>query len=408
MFDNVQLFAQALGIQQPWKLDEVKFEPKEGQLDIYISHVTGSLLPCPSCQQESGIHDTKERTWRHLNFFQHRTYIHCNVPRVMCGDCGHIRQVEVPWARPGSGFTLLFEALVMELATHMPVKPIGELVGEHDTRIWRIIHYYVDEARAKEDYSSVEQVGIDETSSKRGHNYISVFVDLEQSKVLYATEGKDASTVTRFTQDLINHNGSPDNIKDVSCDMSPAYIKGVTNCLPEANITFDKFHVMKLLNEAVDQVRRIEQKENSNLKSTRYIWLKNPSNLHETQRKKLSSLVNMNLKTARAYNMKLSFQEFWDIKSKEIAEQYLKRWYFWATHSKLEPMISFAYTIKDHWEGVINYISTHINNGVLEAINGLIQSAKRKARGYRNINNLITIVYLSCGKLSFDLPFAFG
>lgn len=116
----------------------------------------------------------------------------------------------------------------------------------------------------------------------------------------------------------------------------------------------------------------------------------------------------MNLKTARAYNMKLSFQEFWDIKSKEIAEQYLKRWYFWATHSKLEPMISFAYTIKDHWEGVINYISTHINNGVLEAINGLIQSAKRKARGYRNINNLITIVYLSCGKLSFDLPFAFG
>ena len=408
MYNNVKLFAQALGIQKPWKLDEVRFDPNEGQLDLYISHIKRSSLPCPDCHQECSIHDTKERTWRHLNFFQHRAYIHCKVPRVLCGKCGSIKQAEVPWARPGSGFTMLFEAFLMELAAYMPVKPISELVGEHDTRIWRVLHHYVEEARSQEDYSYVDQVGIDETSSKRGHNYVSVFVDLEKSKVIYATEGKDAPTVKRFTEDFAEHNGRPEKIKDITCDMSPAYIKGVTEQMPGAQITFDKFHVMKVVNDAVDQVRRMEQKENSILKSSRYLWLKNPDNLTDQQKEALKSLTRMNLKTSRAYNIKLSFQEFWEIKSQEIAEQYLKRWYFWATHSRLEPIKSSAYTIKGHWDGIIHYISTQINNGVLEAINGLIQSAKRKARGYRNTKNLITIIYLSCGKLKFDLPMAFG
>ena len=231
---------------------------------------------------------------------------------------------------------------------------------------------------------------------------------MEQSKVLFATEGKGASTVESFTQDLAWHNGNPQNIKDVTCDMSPAFIKGIGANLSNARITFDKFHVMKLVNEAVDQVRRLEQKDNNNLKSTRYIWLKNPKDLTEEQKKKMQTLSDMNLKTAKAYSIKLCFQGFWDIQSKDIAEQYLKRWYFWATHSKLDPIRSVAYTIKDHWEGILNYISTRINNGVLEAINGLIQSAKRKARGYRSIENLITIIYLTCGKLTFDIPVTWG
>lgn len=389
-------------------MDEVKFDLNEGQLDIYISH-EDSLFPCPDCQTELSIFDhTRGRVWRYLNFFQHKAYIHSDIPRVMCGKCGSIKQIEVPWARPHSGFTILFEAFIMELAAHMAVKPISKLVGEHGTRIWRIIHHYVDEARAKEDFSYVEQIGIDETSSKRGHNYVSVFVDLEQSKVLFAAEGKDAATVEKFAKDLTKHGSNPDNIKEVTCDMSPAYIKGVADNLPMACITFDKFHVMKLVNDAVDQVRRMEQKDNNILKSTRYLWLKNPNNLTESQRKSLLPLSDMNLKTARAYNIKLSFQEFWDIKSKDVAEQYLKRWYYWATHSRLEPMISVARSVKAHWEGILNYISTQINNGVLEAINGLIQSVKRKARGCRNTEKLITIIYLSCGKLMFDIPVAFG
>lgn len=407
MYDNIKLFTQALGLEDPWKLNEVKFDPEQEQLDIYISYNARRQCPCPSCQAESSVFDTKERTWRHLNFFQFKAYIHCEVPRIGCPSCG-IKQVDVPWSRPYSGFTMLFEAFIIELAAHMPVAAIARLVGENDTRLWRLIRHYVDKAREQEDYSDVIAVGVDETSSKRGHNYVTVFVDLDQSKVIYATEGKDAGTITSFAEDLSLHNGDPDNITDVTCDMSPAYIKGVKNNLPNATITFDKFHIMKQINEAVDKVRRAEQKENDLLKSTRYIWLKNPENLTARQRESLKPLSKMNLKTVRAYNIKLSFQEFWKIEDKDEAIAYLKRWYFWATHARLEPIKSVAYMIKAHWDGIVYYISSRLNNGILEAINSLIQAAKRKARGYRNIDNLITIIYLTCGKLSFDIQPTFA
>ena len=313
----------------------------------------------------------------------------------------------MPWSRPGSGFTLLFEAFMIELSKVMPVNSIAKMVGEHDTRIWRVINYYVEDARKSLDFIRVVRVGIDETSSKRGHNYVSVFLDLDQSRVVYVTEGKDAKTVASFKDDLKKHNGKPEQIEDICCDMSPAFIKGVEENFPQAAITFDKFHVMKIVNEAVDQVRRQEQLENKYLKKTRYIWLKNPGNLTAKQSDKLESLSKMNLKTARAYSIKLSLQEFWSIADPETAEAYLKRWYFWATHSRLEPIKEVAYTIKRHWAGIIEYITSRVNNGILEAINSLIQATKSKARGYRNVNNLITIIYLTCGKLEFNLPRAF-
>ncbi|UNC92824.1 ISL3 family transposase [Candidatus Contubernalis alkalaceticus] len=236
---------------------------------------------------------------------------------------------------------------------------------------------------------------------------MSVFVDLDESSVLYATEGKDAKTVESFKDDLQKHNGEPENVKDICCDMSPAFIKGAEENFPHAAITFDKFHVMKILNEAVDQVRRQEQLENKYLKSTRYIWLKNPENLTTKQNNKLKSLSKMNFKTARAYSIKLSLQEFWAIEDLDTAAAYLKKWYFWATHSRLEPIKEVAYTIKRHWDGIIQYITSRVNNGILEGINSLIQATKRKARGYRNTKNLITIIYLTCSKLKMDLPKAF-
>ena len=194
MYDNIKLFTQALGLEDPWKLDEVKFDPEQGQLDINISYNARRQFPCPSCQSESSVFDTMERTWRHLNFFQFKAYIHCRVPRIGCPSCG-IKQVDVPWSRPHSGFTMLFEAFVIELAAHMPVAAIARLVGENDTRLWRVIRHYVDRSREQEDYSEVVAVGVDETSSKRGHNYVTVFVDLDVSKAIYATEGKDSGTI---------------------------------------------------------------------------------------------------------------------------------------------------------------------------------------------------------------------
>jgi transposase len=293
----------------------------------------------------------------------------------------------------------------MMLAKGMPVKSIANLVKEHDTRLWRVLDHYVHESRDRSDFSAVTAVGVDETSSKRGHNYVSVFVDMKSSQILFATEGKDASTLERFKTDLEAHHGDPACIHEVCCDMSPAFTSGVEKHFPEAHLTFDKFHVLKIINEAVDEVRREEQQSHPELKRTRYLWLKNPGNLKEHQVATLAALQvkNMNLKTARAYHIRLNFQEFWNQPLQE-AEIFLTKWYYWATHSRLEPIKKAAYTIKRHWDGILRWFTSKINNGILEGINSLIQATKAKDRGYRTTRNLITMIYLIGGKLEFRLP----
>jgi transposase len=395
----------ALGLTPPWQVSSSEFDPQRKRLDIMIDFPRGSSFTCPECQKAGmKAHDTEIKHWRHLNFFQHEAYLTARVPRIKCSDCG-IRLVDVPWARSGSGFTLLFEAMIMTLVKSMPVKTIAEFVNEHDTRLWRVLHHYVDKGRAEADHASVRKVGMDETSSKRGHNYVSLFVDIDGPKILFATEGKDASTVKRFKQDLTDHNGIPEAIEEVCSDMSPAFISGVEKCFPNAHLTFDKFHIMKIINEAVDEVRRQEQKDRPELFRTRYIWLKNFKNLKPSQAETLEELTvkKLNLKTSRAYHIKLNFQELFN-QPAENAEAYLKKWYFWATHSRLEPIKKAAYTIKRHWDGVLQWFKSQINNGILEGINSLIQAAKARARGYRTNKNLIAMIYLIGGKLNFGLP----
>jgi transposase len=315
-----------------------------------------------------------------------------------------VRKVSVPWARDGSGFTLLFEALVMAMIPAMPVKAAERLVGEHDTRLWRVIHHYVEEARARVDTADVTRVAVDETAARRGHDYISLFVDIDQARVIHVTEGRDAATVAAFADDLVEHGGNPAQIADVCIDMSPAFIKGVAEHLPNAEVTFDKFHIVKIINEAVDQVRRAERKTHVELKGTRYLWLRNPATLSDRQRATLNSLPTRTLKTARAYQIRLAFQDMYAETSQQTAAAYLKRWYFWATHSRLPPMIDAAHTVKRHWDGILRWFDSTIANGVIEGINSLVQAAKAKARGYRSTRNLKAMVYLIAGKLDLRLP----
>jgi transposase len=337
-----------------------------------------------------------------LNFFQHQTYLHARTPRVECSRCG-VHRVNVPWARPNSGFTLLFEAFVIQLVKAMPVLSAARLVGEHDTLVWRILHHYVDSARAQADHSSVTQVGIDETAARRGHDYVSLFVDLQQRKVLFVAPGKDASTVSDFAQDLQAHKGDPLAITEVSADLSKAYIKGVADSLPNASQTFDKFHVVSLVNDAVDEVRRLESKLQPELSGTRYLWLKNPANLTASQELQLQTfdLTRCHLKTTRAYQIRLVFQDLY-AQPPEEAELYLKRWYFWATHSRIQPIIDVARTIRAHQDGILRWFDSHINNGILEGINSLVQAAKAKARGYPSDRNFATVIYLIAGKLDLS------
>ena len=401
---DIDLFQLALNLTPPWEVVSSNFDPEQKRLEIGIDFPRGSAFDCPECGKSGcKAYDTVEKKWRHLSFFQHEAYLHARVPRVECPNCG-IKLVRVPWARPDSVFTLLFEALIMSLVKQMPVKAIAMLIGEQDTRLWRVLDHYVYRAREDVDLSGVRRIGIDETSSKRGHHYISVFVDLEETRVIYATEGKDSETIEDFVADFKCHGGNPDAIEEVCCDMSPAFIKGVEESLPNAHLTFDKFHVTKIINNAVDEVRRQEQIHRPDLKKTRFIWLKNRENLKKKQLRRLEEkdVRSLNLKTARAYHIRLTFQDLWN-QSPENAKPFLKKWYFWATHSRLEPIIQAAKTVKRHWNGILRWFVSKINNGILEGLNSLIQSAKSRARGYRSIRNMVTIVYLLGGKLKLGL-----
>jgi transposase len=401
---DTDLFEMALGLLPPWLVERCEFDPEEERFDIYVDFTRGAEFQCPECgRPRCKAHDTVTKRFRHLNFFQYHAYLHVRTPRVKCSKCG-VRQIPVPWAREGCGFTILFEAFIMTMAKGMPVNAVARQVGEHDTRIWRILNYYVEKTREKQDYSQVSKIGVDETSSKRGHNYITVFVDMEKSKVLFATPGKDSATIKAFKEDLEAHGGDAAQIEEACCDMSPAFISGLEDTFENSSITFDKFHIVKVINEAVDEVRRQEQKTHPELKKTRFVWLKNPQNLTAKQREVIEALnvPKLNLKTAKAYQLKLNFQELYN-QPKEQAEEFLKRWYFWATHCRLQPMVEAARTIKRHWDGVLRWFDSGITNGVLEGINSLIQAAKAKARGFRSVRNLITVVYLIAGKLDMSV-----
>jgi transposase len=249
----------------------------------------------------------------------------------------------------------------------------------------------------------VTQVGVDETASRRGQRYVALFVDLEQRKVLFATPGKDASTVAAFASDLKAHGGDPEAVTDVSADMSKAFFNGITTNLPNAEVTFDKFHVVSLVNNAVEKVRRIEQKACPELVGSRYVWLKNPENLTDNQWEKFDALdiVNSHLKTARAYQIRLVFQDLFN-QPADKAKAFLDKWYFWATHSRIPEIIDVAKTIRCHQDGILRWFTSKINNAILEGINSLVQAAKAKARGYRSDRNLATIIYLIAGKLDLQ------
>ena len=401
---DTDLMQLALGLIPPWMVKACAFDAEKRRLDIEIDFARGGRFPCPQCgTADCPVHDTSMQEWRHLDFFQHQAFLHARVARITCPDCG-VKQIAVPWARAGSGFTLLFEAVIMTLVTAMPVRAAARLVKEHDTRLWRIVHHWVEAARARADFASVKRVAIDETAARRGHDYVTLFVDIDQRRVLFVADGRDANTVAAFADDLEAHNGDASRIKEVCIDMSGAFIKGVDYNLTEAEITFDKFHAVKLVNDAVDKVRRAESKDRPELKRSRYLWLKNERHLSAEQSASLDALSSMHLKTARAYRLRLAFQDIYDQPSPGWGELILDRWYSWAIRSRLEPMKDAARTIMRHRDGILRWFTSKIANGLIEGINSLVQAAKAKARGYRSTRNLKAITYLIAGKLDLRLP----
>ena len=396
------LFRAALGLESPWEVVDVTFDVDQGRIDLHVGFASGARFPCPHCDAEGQpVHDTRERSWRHLNFFQYQAYIHAQVPRVRCHTCDKTTQVEVPWARRNSGFTLLMEALLVTLCKAMPVRQVAQLLGVSDMRIWRTLDHYVERARAHEDFSEAVSIGIDETAARRGHNYISLFHDLDAPRLLFACEGRKAEVVAQFADDLEAHGACAEQVRDVCIDMSASYRAGVDEHLPWAAVTFDEFHVIQLVNKAVDEVRRQEVKSVPELKRSRYIWLKDFHNWSGKQHSQFLDLRTLNLKTHRAFRIKESLREIFPVaETASEAEGLLERWYSWARRCRLEPIKKVAKTLKDHWQGILNAFDAKLTNGRVEAANSLIQAAKAKARGYGTTRHLITISYLVAGDLT--------
>ena len=407
MLSQKDLFAKALLVEKPWFVHDINFDQAAGKLEIWIDFEQGSSFYYED--KELGIeghfkaYDTTEKTWRHLNFFQYQCYLHAWIPRVDLGN-GKIRQVQAPWEGHAPGFTLLFEALILELVKVMPVHNVCQVLDVYDNKLWKMIKAYTNKARAEEDYSKVTVVGIDETSVRKNHVYVSLFVDIEEKRTIFVTEGKDHTVIQAFVSDLVAHGGQPDNIEQGSCDMSPAFIKGVEANLPNASVVFDRFHVSKVINEAVDKVRKSEVEKNPILKGSKYIFLKNRENLTAYQKQRLEGiqLSGLNLKTMKALNIREAFQQIYQAPTAEMFDKLLRKWYFWATHSRIEPIKEAAYTIQRHWDGIVNWFDYKISNGILEGFNSIFQAAKAKARGYRRYDTIKAIIYLLTGKLDFS------
>lgn len=403
-----ELFARAIGISTPWEITGITLEPEKGELNIDIDFVKGSEFEYISPETGEVInltaYDTSIKKWRHMNFFQYRCYLHARVPRVKLPD-GKVKQVKTPWEGNSSGFTLLFEAFILQLVKVMPVHQVCETIGSYDSKLWALLESYTEKCREQSDYSQVDEIGMDETAARRGHDYVTTFVDLEERKTIFVTEGKSNETVVEFVKDLEEHKGSAKNIKNVSCDMSPAFIKGISENLPDAKIVFDKFHIIKTINHAVDDVRKQEVKTNPILKDSKYVFLKNQSNFTKKQQEKYEQIKfsKLNIKTFKAMQIREAFQQIYLVEDRSEFENLLKKWYYWATHSRIPQIIDVAKTIKKHWEGIVNWAKKNINNGILEGFNSLFQAAKAKARGYKKTKTIKAVIYILTGKLDFTL-----
>ncbi|EKD98675.1 MAG: hypothetical protein ACD_23C00315G0001, partial [uncultured bacterium] len=307
--DIGELLALGLGLQPPWKLVGQRVDTGKQPHEVYLEVTAdrGAEYPCPECGRLCKARDFQEFTWRHLNIFQYHCYVTGRMPRVDCPDHG-TRRIKAPWAREGSRFTLLFEQAALTLVREMPVLAVARIIGVSDTRLWRVVQYYVAQALSRMDLGGVKAVALDETASKRGHNYVTVFIDLDrkQKPVIFVTPGKGKDCLVQFRRFLREHGGDHNNIAEVVCDMSPAFLAAIGESFPSANVTVDWFHVVQLFTTAVDEVRKAEARERKLPKATRWAVLKaaDGGRLTEKQQQALTELETGGFATATAWRIK--------------------------------------------------------------------------------------------------------
>jgi len=402
--DGTQILTLGLGLEAPWILKNQHLDTSLSphRLDLYVEAERGSLYPCPECGKACPAHDFADKTWRHLNFFQHLCYLHARVPRTKCPEHG-VKRIEVPWARPGSDFTLLFEQAAMSLVKEMPVLAVSRQLEISDKRLWRIVHHYVGRMLGELDLSRVATVGVDETASRRGQRYVTVFLDMQrkQEPVLFAVPGHGKAAIKAFSAFLAKHGGDPGNVVEVVCDMSQAFLSGVAEHLPNAEVTVDWFHIVQTFTKALDEVRKKERREKGHPKALRWAVLKNLDNGNQTAKQlaALQELVADRGATADAWVIKEKLRWIQKAATPRAARwritNYLKVMREAVTAQPLlKPMAKALTTLERHAEQVVRRWISGLTNARLEGMNGLFQAARSRARGYRNEANFIAMIYL--------------
>jgi len=392
-----------LGINSPWEISSVDLDLSAQKVDVIIEY-TDDKGACPECGVISPKHDDrKERTWRHLDTMQFATQLHCKLPRVRCKNHG-VKSLNAPWAGENSRFTLLFEAFAVRvLIAARSVEEARKLLGLNWHQVEAIKKRAVERGLLRRKEKAIPYIGIDEKQFRSGHRYISSLVDLNGSRVLDVVEERTETACKLLIEQSLTESQQK-QVTAVALDMWKAYANAVADKLPQADIVHDRFHISQHLNEAVDQVRRKENKTlfsegDSVLVGSKFLWLTNEENLKEKHVDRFEELKKSDLKVARAWVIKELFRGFWDCSDAGCAEQHFNSWYSWAIRSRLEPNKAKARMIKTHLDNILTYFTHGISNAAAEGLNSKIQTVKSNARGYRSFSGFRNSILFYCGGL---------
>jgi len=400
--EDTELYAALLGLRHSWRVGKVQLNLEINRVDVWVEEVAGVRWKCPECRREVSVYDhTGERVWRHLNTCQCETYVHARLPRTHCPEHG-IKQVVAPWAEPGSHFTLAFEGLVIDTLKECDITGVTRLTGTSWDEAWKVVEKAVDRGMSRKEWQIPEYLSIDEKAFSKGRRYETLVCDLKAGTVEYVVEGRRQESLERYFKEFPKEERA--KVKAVAMDMWDPYIAATQEYLPGADIVFDRFHVTRQVTEAVDKVRKEEHKKlleegDETLKKTKYLWLANEERIPEWRKEEFSLLRKMNLKTSRAWAIKESLRDFWTYRYPKWAKGYFQRWYFWATHSRLDPIIKAAKTLKRHLPNIMTYFKHRITNAVAEGLNSKIQMVKEMACGFRNREHYKLAIYFHCGGL---------
>ena len=395
---EIQKFTDALSVllevEQPWVLTKIDIQPKNKVIDVFIDFKKGSNFSCLQCDELCSVHDSDFRRIRHLDLFEFQCYLNIRMPRIKCKEHGVKTIRSTKLFREGSHYTFHLEHKIMRLCRQMSMSAISKEIHESDSNLWRVFKYYTRKGiEERIDLETTTRIAVDETATKRGHNYITIFTDMDSGDVILVEEGRKKEVFKKLYGWLFDKGGHPKNIELFSMDMSKSYKAGRRDYFPNSEEVYDRFHIKKLLNEALNSVRSKEVKEMDTLKKTKYIWLKNENKLKTEERQKLSDFINEeSCLTAQAYKLKMSFDQIWKIQKYAIIP-YLHQWMDTVRATTLEPLKEFVKSIENNYSGIMMSFKTGITNAIAEGINSVIQLARTRARGFRNIDNFKAMVY---------------